>query len=173
MEAAVAQISEVLRKRHRIRYEDDFDIIGQDEVLRTANQVIGIFTFFLGSVAAISLIVGGIGIMNIMLVSVTERTREIGIRKAVGATQQDILVQFLAEAMILTNLGGLMGILFGLAITSAVSSVDIGGLTLDPVVEIDSVLLALGFSSLIGIVFGLYPARHAARLNPIEALRYE
>jgi putative ABC transport system permease protein len=173
MEEAVEQISTVLRKRHRIRYEDDFDIIGQDEVLRTANQVIGIFTFFLGSVAAISLIVGGIGIMNIMLVSVTERTREIGIRKAVGATRRDILVQFLAEALILTNVGGLTGVLAGLGMTNAISSVDIGGLTLNPSVEIDAIVLAIGFSTMIGLIFGLYPARHAARLNPIEALRYE
>jgi putative ABC transport system permease protein len=173
MDDAVEQISDVLRKRHRIRYEDDFDIVGQDEVLRTANQVISIFTFFLGSVAAISLVVGGIGIMNIMLVSVTERTREIGIRKAVGATHLDILIQFLSEAIILTNAGGLIGILLGLVLTMVISNVEIGGMTISPIIEINTITLAMGFSTVIGVIFGLYPASHAAQLNPIEALRYE
>lgn len=173
MDEAVEQISAALRKRHHILYEDDFAIVGQNELLNAANQIIDVFTFFLGGVAGISLAVGGIGIMNIMLVSVTERTREIGIRKAVGATRADILVQFLFEALTLTLVGGLAGVLLSFGIVSFVSGVDVGGLTLKPTVESDAILLAMGFSIVIGIVFGLYPARRAARLNPIEALRYE
>lgn len=173
MDEAVEQISAVLRKRHRILYEDDFAIIGQNEILNTANQIIDIFTFFVGSVAAISLVVGGIGIMNIMLVSVTERTKEIGIRKSVGATQMDILVQFLVEAVSLTIVGGLLGVMVGLVLIYLVSGIDVGGLTLEPSLALDAVALALGFSGAVGIIFGLYPARRAAQLNPIEALRYE
>ncbi len=167
------QISIVLRRRHHILYEDDFAIVGQNDISDAANQIINIFTAFLGGVAAISLIVGGIGIMNIMLVSVTERTREIGIRKAVGATREDILVQFLIEGVTLTTAGGLIGVLLGLGVTALVSDIDIGEWTLNPVVSLDAVMLALSFSTVVGIVFGLYPARRAARLNPIEALRYE
>ncbi len=173
MDDATTQISDVLRKRHNILYEDDFTIVGQEDVLSAANQIIAVFTFFLGGVAAISLIVGGIGIMNIMLVSVTERTREIGIRKAVGATQGDILIQFLVEAIALTLAGGLIGVLIGMGVTALTANVNIAGLTLNPVVRLDAVALSIGFSALIGIVFGLYPARRAASLNPIEALRYE
>jgi putative ABC transport system permease protein len=173
MDAAVEQISAVLRKRHRILYEDDFAIVGQEEISGTANQIIAIFTFFLGGVAAISLIVGGIGIMNIMLVSVTERTREIGIRKAVGATQADILFQFLVEATTLTIIGGLGGIILGFGITAAISGIDVAGLKLNLAVGLDAVMLAIGFSATVGILFGLYPARRAARLRPIDALRYE
>ncbi len=173
MDEAVEQISAVLRKRHHILYEDDFAIVGQNDILSAANQIIGVFTFFLGGVAAISLIVGGIGIMNIMLVSVTERTREIGIRKAVGATRRDILIQFLIEAVALTTLGGVAGVLLGFGVTAIVSEVEIGGLTLNPVVGADAIALAMGFSAAVGILFGLYPARRAAHLNPIEALRYE
>jgi len=173
MDEAVEQIRAVLRKRHHVLYEDDFTIVGQNDISDAANQIIGIFTAFLGGVAAISLIVGGIGIMNIMLVSVTERTREIGIRKAVGATREDILVQFLVEAVTLTTAGGLIGVLLGLGVTALASDIDIGEWTLNPVVSLDAVMLALSFSTVVGIVFGLYPARRAARLNPIEALRYE
>ncbi|GAB4558242.1 MAG: ABC transporter permease [Anaerolineae bacterium] len=173
MDAAVEQISAVLRQRHRILYEDDFAVIGQREIMSTAEQIIGIFTFFLGGVAAISLVVGGIGIMNIMLVSVTERTREIGIRKAVGARRRDILTQFLIEAVTLTLIGGLAGIFLGMVMVALVADVDVGGLTLDPVISLDIVLLAIGFSAAVGIVFGLYPAQRAAKLNPIDALRYE
>jgi len=173
LDEATEQISAVLRRRHHVLYEDDFAVIGQNELMKTANQIIAIFTFFLGGVAAISLIVGGIGIMNIMLVSVTERTREIGIRKAVGATRRDILVQFLMEAITLTLVGGIIGVLLGSGVTALVSEVDLGGVTLNPTIGLDAVLLAIGFSAAVGILFGLYPARRAAYLNPIEALRYE
>ena len=173
MDAAIEQIAAILRKRHNILYEDDFAIVGQKDVLAAADQIIAVFTFFLGGVAAISLIVGGIGIMNIMLVSVTERTREIGIRKAVGATRGDILTQFLIEALTLTLIGGLVGVLLGLIASLLMARVQVAGLTIVPVVGLDAILLAMGFSALIGVTFGLYPARRAANLNPIEALRYE
>lgn len=173
IDEAVEQISTVLRRRHHILYDDDFAIVGQNELLNTANQIIDAFTFFLGGVAAISLIVGGIGIMNIMLVSVTERTKEIGIRKAVGATRGDILVQFLFEAVTLAVVGGLGGILLGFSIVSVLSGINVAGYALDTVVGLDAITLAVGFSIVVGVVFGLYPARRAARLNPIDALRYE
>jgi putative ABC transport system permease protein len=137
--------------------------------LEMMTTVTDILTIFLGAVAGISLLVGGIGIMNIMLVSVTERTREIGIRKAVGARRADILMQFLMEAVVLSLLGGLLGILLGVGLAQLVS---LTGL-LDSLVTFDSVLLAVGFSFAIGLFFGIYPANQAAKLNPIEALRYE
>jgi putative ABC transport system permease protein len=174
MAAAIQQISDLLRERHHIRFEDDFTVRSQQDLLATANQVTGIFTLFLGGVAGISLLVGGIGIMNIMLVSVTERTREIGIRKAIGATRGNILAQFLTEATVLSVLGGLIGVALGVGIAKAISTLSAGGtFQLTSVVGLDSVLLATLFATAIGLFFGIYPAYRAASLHPIDALRYE
>ena len=172
-DTAIQAISEVLRDRHHIQFEDDFNISSQQDVLNTASSVAGTLTIFLGGLAAISLIVGGIGIMNIMLVSVTERTREIGLRKALGARRRDILIQFLMEAMILSLVGGLIGILLGVLIAQLISGVSVGSTSLRTVVDPDSVLLAIVFSAGIGLFFGSYPANRAASLHPIEALRFE
>jgi len=172
-DTVVQEISEVLRERHRIQFSDDFSITSQQDVLNTATQVTGTLTIFLGGVAAISLIVGGIGIMNIMLVSVTERTREIGIRKAIGARKLDIMTQFLTEAMILSLAGGVIGVLLGALIARLISGTSLGTTTLNTVVDPDSVLLAVLFSAGVGLFFGSYPANRAAGLHPIEALRYE
>jgi len=169
---ATQQIADLLRERHRLGLdaEDDFSIFGQDDVLGVFNSITGIITIFLGAIAGISLLVGGIGIMNIMLVSVTERTREIGIRKAVGALRRDILIQFLIEALILSLLGGLIGLALGMALTNG-----IGRLSPDlaPVISLQVVLIAVGFAAAVGLFFGLYPALRASKLRPIEALRYE
>jgi putative ABC transport system permease protein len=173
MTAATQQIEAVLRQRHHILYTDDFTIRSQQDILASANQITGIFTLFLGGVAGISLLVGGIGIMNIMLVSVTERTREIGIRKAIGATRRNVLGQFLTEATILSVLGGLIGIAVGAGIARLISGIPMGGSTLQPVVAGDSIVLATLFSLMVGLFFGIYPAYRAAQLNPIDALRYE
>jgi putative ABC transport system permease protein len=173
MDAATQEISAVLRERHHILYDDDFTIRSQADLLSSATQVTGILTLFLGGVAGISLLVGGIGIMNIMLVSVTERTREIGIRKAIGATRANILTQFLTEATILSVSGGLIGVALGAIIAKLISGLSIGSSTLTSVVMPDSVLLATGFALAIGLFFGIYPAWRAASLNPITALHYE
>jgi putative ABC transport system permease protein len=174
MATAIQQISDLLRDRHHIRFDDDFTVRSQQDLLATANQVTGIFTLFLGGVAGISLLVGGIGIMNIMLVSVTERTREIGIRKAIGATRGNILAQFLTEATVLSVLGGLIGVALGVGIARAISTLSAGGsFQLTSVVGLDSVLLATLFATAIGLFFGIYPAYRAASLHPIDALRYE
>jgi len=170
IDAAMAQITQVLRERHKIQYQqDDFTVLSQKDLLGALNQITDILTLFLAAIAAISLLVGGIGIMNIMLVSVTERTREIGIRKAIGARRQDIMTQFLIEAITMSVAGGIIGILFGAAIGMAVNATGVIKTTLDPT----SVLLAVGFSVAVGLFFGLYPAARAASLHPIEALRYE
>lgn len=170
IDAAMAQITQVLRERHRIQYQqDDFTVISQKDLLGALNQITDILTLFLAAIAAISLLVGGIGIMNIMLVSVTERTREIGIRKAIGARRKDILTQFLIEAVTISVSGGIIGILFGAMIGMAVNATGVIKTTLDP----SSVVLAVGFSIAVGLFFGLYPAARAASLHPIEALRYE
>ncbi len=166
------EIGDVLRERHHV-VQDDFTIQSQQDILNTANQVTGILTLFLGGVAAISLIVGGIGIMNIMLVSVTERTREIGLRKAVGARKRDILAQFLTEATFLSLSGGLIGVALGALIAHFISGISLGGSTVNAVVGMDSVLLSIAFSAGVGLFFGSYPANRAASLRPIEALRYE
>jgi putative ABC transport system permease protein len=174
MALAIQQISEVLRERHKIRFEDDFTVRSQEDLLATANQITGVFTLFLGGVAGISLLVGGIGIMNIMLVSVTERTREIGIRKAIGATRSNILAQFLTEATVLSIMGGLIGILLGAGLARLISTVSAGStFTLNSVVTADSVLMATLFATAVGLFFGIYPAYRAASLHPIDALRYE
>jgi putative ABC transport system permease protein len=165
------EIMEVLRQRHRITEgkEDDFIVRTQQEISEAATTTSRVMTILLGSIAGVSLLVGGIGIMNIMLVSVTERTREIGVRLAVGARSYDILLQFLTEAVTLSILGGLIGIGLGLG-TSKIVSAKLGWATL---VSTTSIVLAFVFSAAIGIFFGFYPARKAAHLDPIEALRYE
>lgn len=171
-EAAVQQIGDLLRQRHKAA-QDDFTVGSQEDLLDVANQVTGIMTLLLGSIAGISLLVGGIGIMNIMLVSVTERTREIGIRKAVGAKRKDILMQFLVEATIVSVVGGAMGIMLGASASQLISRLQIQGQALQSVVTADAVVLAFGVSAAIGLFFGIYPATRAASMNPIEALRYE
>ena len=170
----VQDIGDVLRQRHHITLQaDDFTIQSQQDILNTATQVSGTLTIFLGGLAAISLIVGGIGIMNIMLVSVTERTREIGLRKAIGAHKRDILIQFLTESMLLSLSGGLMGIFLGAIIAFVISGVQVGTTTLHTVIAPSAVMLAVVFSACVGLFFGSYPANRAASLRPIEALRYE
>ncbi len=172
MESLAAEITEVLRERHNIRFrdEDDFTVVTQSDLISAFGEVTGVLTIFLGAIAGISLLVGGIGIMNIMLVSVTERTKEIGLRKAVGAKRRDILTQFLIEAITLSLLGGLIGIALGAAGTLAVAY-------FQPDVPVTlswaSVLLATTFSAAIGLFFGMYPAIRASALSPIVALRYE
>ncbi|MDD5701975.1 MAG: ABC transporter permease [Dehalococcoidales bacterium] len=168
-------IKSILRRQHRITADekDDFSIITQDQVVDIINQVTGVFSIFLGAIASISLVVGGIGIMNIMLVSVTERTREVGIRKAVGAKRRDILVQFLLEAGVLSLIGGAFGVLGGWAVSFLVSQIPISGMTIQSLVTPDIVALALGVSLVIGLTSGIYPAMRAARLNPIDALHYQ
>jgi putative ABC transport system permease protein len=173
MTAATQQITAILEQRHHIRTTDDFSIQSQDTLLASANQVTGILTLFLGGVAGISLLVGGIGIMNIMLVSVTERTREIGIRKAIGATRGNVLSQFLTEATILSVMGGLMGVALGVIIAHFVSGINLGSSPIHAVVAPDSILLATGFALAIGLFFGIYPAYRASSLNPIDALHFE
>ncbi len=165
-----SNIESLLRDRHRLgRNADDFNVRNLTAVLATAESTTAIMTLLLASVAAVSLLVGGIGIMNIMLVSVTERTREIGLRMAVGATESNIRNQFLVEALVLCLLGGLMGILIGIGGSKTVSKVAGWPTT----VTMSSILLSVGFSAAIGIFFGYYPAQKAAKLDPIEALRFE
>ena len=167
------EISTILRERHHVSFTDDFSVESQQDILNASTAVTSALTLFLGGVAAISLIVGGIGIMNIMLVSVTERTREIGIRKAVGARRLDILSQFLTEATTLSLGGGVLGTAIGWGVSRLVGSVQLGSTSITPVVGMDAVLLAVGFSLAIGVFFGIYPALRASALNPIDALRYE
>ncbi|MCC6190273.1 MAG: ABC transporter permease [Anaerolineales bacterium] len=172
MESAAREVAAALRERHDIdfRDEDDFTVVTQNDLISAFGEVTGVLTIFLGAIAGISLLVGGIGIMNIMLVSVTERTREIGLRKAVGARRRDILAQFLIEAVTLALLGGMFGIAIGAAGSYLVASFQPD---LPVAVTLDSVLLATGFSAAIGLFFGMYPAVRASALNPIDALRYE
>jgi putative ABC transport system permease protein len=175
VDQATEEVSQILRNRHRTMVgEDDFTIINQQDILSTAATITNVLTIFLGGIAGISLLVGGIGIMNIMLVSVIERTREIGLRKAMGARKRDILIQFLTESVLLSLFGGLIGILLGWGIGEVVGSIAAAsGTDLVPEVGMDAVLLATIFSSAVGLFFGLYPANRAASLEPVEALRYE
>ena len=173
MDAATRQIDTVLRLRHRIAGESDFNIINQQYLIETVEETTETFVIFLGAIAGISLLVGGIGIMNIMLVSVTERTREIGIRKAVGAKRRDIMFQFVAEATILSIGGGGVGVLLGLVLSTLLDGVTLGNQAFQTVNSGDIPVLAMIVSAGIGLFFGIYPAVRAASLRPIEALRYE
>ena len=173
----IEDIKITLRNLHNITdpEKDDFSVGGMADAIKTIDSVMSALTLFLVAVAAISLIVGGIGIMNIMLVSVTERTKEIGLRKALGATDKDILVQFLLEAVILTGIGGLIGIILGSALSFITSLLinKYAGLNWQFVFPLDAAILGIIVSSLVGLVFGIYPAREAAKKSPMEALRYE
>jgi putative ABC transport system permease protein len=171
MAEAQDQITELLRSRHKLSYSDDndFTIRNQADIAEASNATSKIMTMLLGSVAGVSLVVGGIGIMNIMLVSVTERTREIGIRMSIGAKRRDILSQFLMEAMALSLLGGFIGIILGISSSDLISALA-GWPTF---ISVNSIILAVFFSMMVGMFFGYYPARKASSLNPIEALRYE
>ena len=173
--SASQEISHILQTRHRTAIgADDFTIFTQQDFLDTAQTITSVLTIFLGGIAAISLLVGGIGIMNIMLVSVTERTREIGLRKALGARRIDILVQFLTESALLSLIGGVIGIGLGALISYGVGRIAAASDTpLTPSIGLDTVLLATIFSAAVGLFFGLYPANRAASLEPVEALRYE
>ena len=170
-EQGMVDIERVLRREHHIRPggENDFQIRDARQFLATQQSASEIFTTLLASIAAVSLVVGGIGIMNIMLVSVTERTREIGVRKALGATQWNILFQFLVEALVLCLTGGVLGILLGIWVTNLLAKSNGWNTLISP----QSVLMAFGFSAAIGLIFGIWPARRAAKLDPIVALRYE
>jgi putative ABC transport system permease protein len=167
----MAEIEKILRRQHRLRpgQPDDFDIRNQSDFLATLGQTTQVFTLLLAGIAAVSLLVGGIGIMNIMLVSVTERTREIGVRKALGATQENILLQFLIEAVVLCMCGGLIGVALGAGGAIGLREAFHWTTAVSP----SSVLIAFAFAALVGIVFGVWPARRAAALDPIESLRYE
>ena len=171
MDEVQANIEKLLRQRHRIRtgMEDDFNVRNMTSIMETMNETTTMITLLLGSIAGISLVVGGIGIMNIMMVSVTERTREIGIRKAIGATFNSIMLQFLIESTMISIIGGLIGIIFGVGVAQAISK--FGNFT--TVISSLSIVISFGFSLFVGIFFGMLPARKAAKLDPIDALRYE
>ena len=166
-----ADIENLLRVRHNIKDTnlDDFNIQNMKSIMETVAQTTGTFRLFLGAVAAISLVVGGIGIMNIMLVSVTERTREIGVRKALGATYSVIVTQFLIEAVVISLMGGFIGIAFGIGASKVIGMVS----GMSTIVSVPTIIMSFAFSMAIGLIFGIYPARKAAKLNPIDALHYE
>ncbi len=168
------EIAQILREQHRTEIgKDDFTIFSQQDFLDFASSITGILTIFLGGIAAISLLVGGIGIMNIMLVSVIERTREIGLRKAMGARKADILTQFLTESVLLSLIGGFLGIALGWSISAIVGQIAAANdADIVPVIGLNAVLLATLFSAAVGVFFGLYPANRAASLEPVEALGY-
>ena len=165
------QITSLLLSRHNISdpQNADFSIMNQADIISSASSISNTLSILLGSIAGISLIVGGIGIMNMMLTTVTERTREIGLRKAIGAKKGDISKQFLAEAVMLTFIGGIIGIFAGWLASLAISKFG----SINTSISLFSVILAFGVSGAIGVIFGYYPARRASKLNPIEALRYE
>jgi len=169
--AAISQVQEILRRLHKIKKgeDDDFRIRSQSELIQTVSSISDVMTYLLGSIAGISLLVGGIGIMNIMFVSVTERTREIGLRMSIGGRSRDILRQFLVESMVLSLLGGATGVLFGMIVADIAGSI----LKNPVIITSQSVVLAFVVCFAIGVFFGWYPARRAAGLNPIDALRYE
>jgi putative ABC transport system permease protein len=170
----MALVTEALRARHNtMEGTDDFTITSQQESLSAVTSVTNTLSIFLAGIAGISLLVGGIGIMNIMLTTVTERTHEIGLRKAVGARRRDILLQFLVESMVLSLLGGILGIIVGWGIAQLIGQIQMGGSGIKPVVGIDTVLVATLFSMAIGLFFGISPATRASRLQPVDALRYE
>jgi len=171
MDAALEEATRLIREEHKLKpgEDDDFSIRSQTDIISRVTSVTGIMTMLLGAIAGVSLLVGGIGIMNIMLVSVTERTKEIGIRMAIGARAGDVLSQFLIEAVILSMLGGIIGILLGIGLGKLVSSLINSSLLVDPFIA----FIAFVFSGAVGVFFGLYPARKASRLNPIDALHYE
>jgi putative ABC transport system permease protein len=173
LDSAMDEVSQILRSRHRSTLGvDDFEILNTASVQDAVESIFSILTIFLGGIAGISLLVGGIGIMNIMLVSVIERTKEIGLRKAVGARKRDIMIQFLVESSILSIGGGIIGILFGWLIAVVVDAIAVNaGTVLNSVVTLDAVLLATLFSAAVGIFFGIYPSNRAASLEPVEALR--
>ncbi len=171
MDEAQAEVEAIMRKSHKLKDEDenDFRIRSQTEIIERVSSVTGTLTVLLGAIAAVSLLVGGIGIMNIMLVSVTERTKEIGIRLAIGARGKDVLIQFLIEAVLLSLVGGVIGIIFGILLANAASYFMNMSIVLNPFIS----LMAFSFSGAVGVFFGFYPARKAASMDPIEALRYE
>jgi putative ABC transport system permease protein len=174
MDITTADVTNILLQRHNVAdpANADFTVTNQNDTLAALGSVTTTFTLLLGAIGGISLLVGGIGIMNIMLVSVNERTREIGIRKAVGARRADILNQFLIEAVALTGIGGILGIVLGWAITEVVHRIPQAA-NVPLLITTGTVVIAVGVSVAIGVVFGLYPAMRAARLHPIQALRYE
>lgn len=173
--AASDEISQILRTRHRTKVGlDDFTVYSQEDFVSTAKSITNVFTIFLGGIAGISLLVGGIGIMNIMLVSVTERTREIGLRKALGARKNDIMLQFLTESSMLSLLGGVIGIGLGWLLAFLIGKIATAlGSPLQPEVGLNAILLATLFSTAVGLFFGIYPANQAAKLEPVEALRHD
>ena len=171
IEAAVEQVTAIMNEAHR--GAEDFQVTSVQDQIDAQKEASQTLTILLGAIAGISLVVGGIGIMNIMIVSVTERTREIGIRKAVGARRQDILMQFLMEALVVSLLGGAAGVLGGIGMSRFVEGKELNGQAISTVVEPTSIVLAFSISAAIGLFFGIYPASRAARLSPIEALRYE